>query len=131
MLKLLQVLLLVFSCLRLTAVDALMPVSNDFAVLVSGIPKEFSSAEITAPDDSATVTAPTNIMGTGSSTILQSYQLQYRLREDEDGTNWVSFATGTSSVINGVLGVFDPTLLLNGIYEIRLQVTDTAGRTVV
>jgi len=97
---------------------------------------------ITAPDDSAVVTAPTNIIGTASSPILQSYLLEYRLKPAEQdsidttvgngqsaGTAWSVLVSNTVSVVSNTLAVFDPTLLLNGIYELRLTATDTIGRS--
>ena len=38
------------------------------------------------------------------------------------------FASGTTPTSNAVLGQLDPTLLMNGITEVRLTVTDNAGR---
>lgn len=38
-------------------------------------------------------------------------------------------ATGLAPVVDGVLGTFDPTLLLNDLYTVRLTVTDRAGNT--
>ena len=87
-------------------------------------------AMITAPLDSADITAPTTITGTASSPALASYVLQYRLREEQPGP-WVTFATGSTSVQNGPLGIFDPTLLLNGIYEIQLITTDSISQSAV
>jgi RHS repeat-associated protein len=40
-----------------------------------------------------------------------------------------TLASGTTSVTNAALGKFDPTLLLNGMAEIRLRATDTTGQT--
>jgi RHS repeat-associated protein len=87
-------------------------------------------ASVPAIPDGTVLTAPTPIIGTASSPILASYHLEYRpLTSDGSGT-WVEFASGTSSVTDGVLGTFDPTLLLNGLYELRLRVIDAAGRMV-
>jgi RHS repeat-associated protein len=87
------------------------------------------------------VTAPTNIVGTASSSILQSYLLEYRLKPAEDnspsqpmaegqGEDWSVLAQSTHSVLSNTLAQFDPTLLLNGIYELRLTATDLANRAV-
>src|SRR5207302_654883 len=46
----------------------------------------------------------------------------------QDESIFRPFATGTTQVTNGVLGTFDPTLLLNGIALIHLRATDTAGQ---
>jgi RHS repeat-associated protein len=84
-----------------------------------------------SPEDGTRVTAPVVITGTVSSPILQSYTLQHRLKTADNSGSWTTFATGTTSVTNGTLGTFDPTLLLNGLYETRLVATDTAGRSVI
>jgi RHS repeat-associated protein len=82
--------------------------------------------EIQSPLEGDTLTAPTAIVGTVDTPILQSYVLQYRLK-DEACAQWVTFATGYDTVTNASLGTLDTTLLLNGIYEIRLVVTDLNG----
>src|SRR5262249_21717777 len=71
-------------------------------------------AAITAPVDATILTAPSNFIGTASSPILQSYQLQYRLKGPDGVTPapWANFATGSVSVVNAALGTLDPTLLL-------------------
>ena len=71
------------------------------------------------------VTLPTPIIGTANTASLLQYTLQYTV---EGQGNWVTFATGTTAVVNGVLGTIDPTLLQNGFYDIRLSVEDTGGQ---
>src|SRR5439155_52987 len=85
------------------------------------------------------ITAPSNVIGTASSSILQSYALECRLKPPGDDSlshpmgegqgegNWTILTNGTSSITNGVLGRLDPTLALNGIYEVRLRATDLVG----
>ena len=87
---------------------------------------------IFAPDDAGIVTAPAAVVGTAYSPILQSYHLQYRYKNAEDATPaaWMVFATGSTSAVSNSLGSLDPTLLLNGIYEMQLVATDLKGRTV-
>ena len=41
---------------------------------------------------------------------------------------YVTFAVGEASVVGATLGTFDGTLLLNGLYEIRLTATDLTGQ---
>jgi RHS repeat-associated protein len=88
-------------------------------------------AELVLPEDAALITAPTNIIGTASSPILQSYTVRYRLKAPENTTAfaWTTFGSGTTSVVSNTLATFDPTLLLNGIYELQLAATDKLGRT--
>jgi RHS repeat-associated protein len=92
---------------------------------------------IYAPDDAAIVTAPTNIIGTANSSLLQSYQVRYRLAppatNDDlpptDSTGWSILASGSTPVVSNTLGRFDPTLLLNGIYQVQVAATDLKGRS--
>jgi RHS repeat-associated protein len=78
--------------------------------------------DISSPQSGATVTAPTAVIGTISTLVLKSYLLQYRPKNDPCA-DWVTFASGSEPVTAGQLGLLDPTLLLNGTYEIRLVVT--------
>ncbi|HYG11873.1 MAG TPA: RHS repeat-associated core domain-containing protein, partial [Pyrinomonadaceae bacterium] len=48
---------------------------------------------------------------------------------DSNAAVWTTLASGNTAVTNGLLGVFDPTLLLNGIYNLRLVATDSASQT--
>src|SRR5947199_8162845 len=41
----------------------------------------------------------------------------------------VGIASGTTPVMNGPLGAFDPTILVNGFYTLTLTVTNRFGRT--
>ncbi len=86
---------------------------------------------ISAPDDAAIITASSNVIGAASSPILTSYQLQYRLKNPDGAPPalWIVLASGSASVTNGTLGSLDPTMLLNGIYELQLVATDMKGRT--
>jgi RHS repeat-associated protein len=125
--------------LRLTANDSELTASDDVAVAVYDVP-EPPVVAVTAPVDADVVTAPTVIRGTVDSPILQSWTLAYRLKSSDVGAedsafrhlqsafDWVAFATGTNAVVDGPLGTFDPTLLLNGLYEIELSATDLVGR---
>ncbi len=52
-----------------------------------------------------------------------------RPREASGANAWTTFSTGRGQVAaGGRLGLFDPTLLLNGIYELRVKATDFLGR---
>ena len=91
----------------------------------SGAPR----VEIFSPIEDAIVTAPSPVIGTASSSILQSYLLRYRLKTVDDTGSWTTLANGSTSVLSNTMAVFDPTLLLNGIYELQLTATDLLGRT--
>ncbi len=85
------------------------------------------SVSLTVPEDLAVITAPTDVLGTVESALLKEWTLSYRAIGDAD---WLEIASGVVPVSSGKLGVFDPTLLLNGLYEIRLTASDYQGRTV-
>ncbi|MDY6905890.1 MAG: PASTA domain-containing protein, partial [Thermodesulfobacteriota bacterium] len=56
--------------------------------------------------------------------------LTYTLAARPDGGNqWQTFASGSGTSISGELGVFDPSIRPNGVYEIRLQARDLSGNT--
>ena len=84
------------------------------------------TAEITAPADDSSVTAPTEVTGTALAGAFDHYVLE--LAPAGDGT-FREIARGTDAVAGGVLGTLDPTLLLNDLYTLRLTVFDTAGGT--
>jgi RHS repeat-associated protein len=88
--------------------------------------------QLFSPEDTAVITAPTNIIGTASSPILQTYTVRYRLKAPENAAPfpWATFGVGSTSVVSNTLATFDPTLLLNGIYELQVTATDTLNRTV-
>ncbi len=85
------------------------------------------SVSLTVPEDLAVITAPTDVLGTVESALLKEWTLSYRAIGDGD---WLEIESGVVPVASGKLGVFDPTLLLNGLYEIRLTASDYQGRTV-
>ena len=82
---------------------------------------------IASPADLAVVTEPTEILGTVDSDRLASWTLTYRPIGDGDA---VTLATGSAPVASGALATFDPTLLLNGLYELELTATDVQGQQV-
>ena len=81
--------------------------------------------DIFEPEDGSAITQPTSIIGTAGGTTFHSYTMQYRRKDD--CSTWVTFASGTGQVDGDVLGTLDPTLLINGIYELRLIGTNTSG----
>ena len=87
-------------------------------------------AEITAPADGASITAPTPVLGMVRSTALRDWSLDYRRMGGECEDDWLQVATGTNEIHGDALATFDPTLLLNGHYELRLTVRDRFGGTV-
>ncbi|MGJ8639360.1 MAG: tandem-95 repeat protein [Opitutaceae bacterium] len=84
-------------------------------------------AFIANPLEDAIITQPTPVLGSASSPLLDSWTLAYRLQGE---SLWTTLETQSTSVTDGTLGTLDPTLLLNGIYDLRLRVTDLLGTTV-
>ncbi|HEU0042924.1 MAG TPA: DUF6531 domain-containing protein, partial [Jiangellaceae bacterium] len=114
--------------LRLTAYDGAKQTSDTVNVSVGSAAPVGNApvVALTAPLDGARVTAPTPVVGSATSNALASWKLEYRLEGD---TAYTRFAAGTTQVTAGSLGTLDPSLLLNGLYEVRLTATDTAGRS--
>ncbi|MCP3997324.1 MAG: RHS repeat-associated core domain-containing protein, partial [bacterium] len=82
---------------------------------------------IAAPADLAVVTEPTEILGTVDSDRLASWTLTSRPIGDGEA---ITLAAGNAPVAGGTLATFDPTLLLNGLYELELTATDVQGQQV-
>lgn len=80
-----------------------------------------------SPKDGQTITAPTSIVGTAGGTEFTKYVLQYA---PACTTDFTTITESTEPVNAGVLGKFDPTLLNNGLYTIRLTVYSDTGSTV-
>ncbi|MES1240686.1 MAG: RHS repeat-associated core domain-containing protein [Acidobacteriota bacterium] len=80
--------------------------------------------EIAQPAQLAEVTEPVEVTGTVRGQSLAEWELRYR---SLDGGDWVTIGAGTGPVTGGRLGTFDPTLLLNGLYEIELSALAADG----
>lgn len=91
-------------------------------------PPPLPTVSIASPLDGAEITSPTIVMGNVSD---GNWTLEYALQDDFNPMTYVSFATGTGTVINGTLGTLDPTLLLNGTYSLRLRSTNSNGPSAV
>jgi hypothetical protein len=85
-------------------------------------------AVLTSPLDGSRVTARSPVVGSASGATLVSWSLDYRSVDDD---TFMPLGSGTTPVNNATLAYFDPTLLFNGQYEIRLSALDTALRSVV
>jgi YD repeat-containing protein len=79
---------------------------------------------IASPLDDATVTQVTDIVATVTDDNLVSYTLAYASLEDMVFT---TIATGTENITDGILGQFDPTIIKNGTYVLRLTAVDAGG----
>ncbi|MEM7127255.1 MAG: RHS repeat-associated core domain-containing protein [Chloroflexota bacterium] len=95
--------------------------------LTYSLPGQALSLQLTNPSEGTTITEPITVTGLIESDSQATWTLEYRLQGEVE---WVPFGTGDTSVSNQVFSLFDPTMLLNGLYEIRLQATDLFGQTV-
>jgi len=89
---------------------------------VTGAP----TVALTSPAGGDTIKAPTDILGTASDANLVYYALSIA---PAGSSTFTEIARGTSSVTNGKLGVFDPTMLRNGSYILRLTAENTGAHT--
>lgn len=81
-------------------------------------------ADIYNPIDEDVITAPTDIFGRADGTDFEKYRLEY---QSAAGGDYVLISEGTKKKNNQSLGEFDPTMLRNGLYNIRLTVWGKSG----
>jgi len=113
--------------LQLSAEDALATstATTTVTVLAQAGPPPLVSLGLQNGSD---ITSPTAVSGSVTMSA-GTWSLAYSLSDTTtSNANWITFASGTNS-INGTLGTLDPTLLLNGTYNIQLAATDTDGQT--
>ncbi len=82
-------------------------------------------ADITSPASGDGVSDIVAILGTASDDNLAYYELSYR-RQSE--STYHVFASGNTSMANQPLGTLDPSMLVNGLYELRLEAVDQSGQ---
>ncbi|MEK6280646.1 MAG: PKD domain-containing protein [Acidobacteriota bacterium] len=113
--------------LRLTANDSVLTASDDVTITVNDNVAP-PTAEITSPADGAELTEPTVITGSVSN---GNWVLESSLNTEDGADNqvWTVVSSGTGPVTNGSLGTLDTTLMLNGIYSLRLRASDSYGQT--
>jgi RHS repeat-associated protein len=98
-------------------------------VAVSVIPPGATTPSVSfvTPSDGGEITQPTSIIASVSS---GSWTLEYAPENDVNPLlSYTTIATGTGSVASGSVGSLDPTMLLNGLYSLRLRTTDQYGQT--
>ena len=95
---------------------------------------------VTGPANNTMVTAPTNIVGSvfDPDGAFDFYTMEYALASELEVVNgtqlslatgpFVEFHRSNTEVIDGVLGVFDPTILPNDDYAIRITAWDINGQ---
>jgi len=81
-------------------------------------------ADIYNPIDEDVITAPTDIFGRADGTDFEKYRLEY---QSAAGGDYVLISEGTNKKNNQSLGEFDPTMLRNGLYNIKLTVWGKSG----
>ena len=78
------------------------------------------------PEDFDIVTAPIDIVASVEGETVDGWTLSYQMADDG---RTVPLAAGNGPFVNQTLAQFDPTLLLNGMYNIVLTARDLAGQT--
>lgn len=86
------------------------------------------TVEIVSPADGESVFGTVDVLGTAADPELVRYELAISPAGEE---TWTPIGGGTAPVLAGVLGELDPTLMLNGLYTLRLTVLDAGGNQVV
>lgn len=81
-------------------------------------------AVISSPAEGEVITGMVDVIGTASDSGLVRYRLELA---PAGSIQFTVLAEGTSPVSNDVLGQLDTTLLVNGIYTLRLSVLDAGG----
>jgi len=104
----------------LSATDGELESSDSVTISVL----EGSSLEIINLQDGDEVTSPMGIIARVIPTGLQSYQLEYRA---SGKSQWIVLGEGVDPVLDAVVGTLDPTMLMNGLYEMRLSATTDSG----
>ncbi len=84
------------------------------------------TVDLATPADGAMITAPTDVVGTVQDAHLVSWKLEVA---QADGGTFTTIATGTGPVSSDVLGKFDPTMLQNDSYVLRLSAVNTGGQS--
>ncbi|MEM1263492.1 MAG: Ig-like domain-containing protein [Pseudomonadota bacterium] len=82
--------------------------------------------ELVMPGNEQEITAPTDIIGTVTDDNLADWTV-FLLEANRPTSEAIVLATGTNTFNDAVIGQVDPTLLLNGLYQITLQAEDLSG----
>src|SRR5690606_27649354 len=81
--------------------------------------------DLLSPAEGTEITTFITATGTISAETVAEWELAYRV----EGTDaWTSFASGDTSTSDQAQGIFDPSVLLNDLYEIQLTATDVFGQ---
>jgi len=116
--------------LQLSASDTQFTSTSQVAIAVVAQPAPPSgpppTVSITTPTDATEISKPASVTGTVSN---GNWVLQYApvLENNTAAQQWTTFGSGGGAA-SGTLATFDPTILLNGQYAIRLSSTDSSGQ---
>ena len=88
-----------------------------------GIPP---TVDIISPDDNSEISNTTDVVATIVDDDLVRYKLEYSVKGKD---TYITIASGDSQMTNGVPGQLDPTIMLNGLYDVRLTAEDAGGNT--
>jgi RHS repeat-associated protein len=115
--------------LRLTVSDSALSAFDEVTVTVSNNQAP-PVANILTPLDGANLTDKTAITGNVSG---GNWKVEYASKSDDNSSNlvWTLLNQGSAAVSNSALANFDTTLLLNGLYAIKLTATDQFGQRTV
>ncbi|MEW8539447.1 MAG: putative Ig domain-containing protein [Candidatus Thiodiazotropha endolucinida] len=80
--------------------------------------------ELVSPATATTITSLTDIIGTAQDDNLAEVWLAYK-RADQNDAEYIDLYRGSRSFDNEIIANLDPSLLVNGIYHILLQATDS------
>ena len=103
----------------------------------TGDPNDIPFVQIISPEQEAIVSYLTPIVGTvtSPSNTLHSWRVEYAPADEVDlynigaaGPDWKVIGSGTQPVTEGTLATFDPTLLPNDPYVIRVVAFNANGR---
>jgi hypothetical protein len=83
------------------------------------------AAVLTSPAAGEQIQGLVEIRGTASIPNFAFYKIE--IRSSDPSANWQVITAGTEAKTDGVLGVWDTSLVVNGVYLLQLVVTDTAG----
>ena len=113
--------------LRITAGDGVLTTSDDVQITFTDPTIPPPTLSFNNALDGSQITSPAPITGSVSG---GSWIVEYSLGGDDTlPQQWVTLGSGTGPVANGTLATLDPTMLLNGIYAIRISATNAGGQT--
>ncbi len=83
------------------------------------------TATISSPSGGAQIQGLVEIRGSANIPNFAFYKIE--IKASDSSANWQVITAGTESKVENLLGVWDTSLVINGVYLLQLVVTDTAG----